>query len=100
MASMVETRFDPFVAMAVAEPVVGRPARQCADCRFSEIYAEQPRALCTCADSPSAGQALFSGQPACSASLPRSGDELALAWCTPGLKIMHSRFLSVPPRRR
>jgi hypothetical protein len=45
MASMVETRFDPFVAMAVAEPVVGRPARQCADCRFSEIYAEQPRAL-------------------------------------------------------
>jgi hypothetical protein len=100
MASTVQTRFEPLVAMPVAEPAVRRPVRECADCRFSEIYAEQPRALCTCADSPFVGKALFSGQPVCSACVPRSGDELALAWCTPGLKIMRSRFLSVPSRRR
>lgn len=99
MATMVQKRLDPLVAVAQAAPAVLRPARQCAECRFSEIYAEQPRALCTCADSLYAGRAVFSGQPVCAAACPRSGDELALAWCTPGRKIMHSRFLSVPPRR-
>lgn len=99
MATMVHTQFEQATTALVAQPAVQRPARQCADCRFSEIYAEQPRALCTCADSPFAGKAVFSGQPACDACAPRCGGELALAWCTPGRKVMHSRFLSIPPRR-
>ena len=99
MATMVQTRFESSVAMPVTAPAVLRPARQCADCRFSEIYAEQPRALCTCAESPFSGKAVFSGQPVCAAACPRTGEELALAWCTPGRKVMHSRFVTVPPRR-
>lgn len=99
---------QPVTGPAVQQPVTGsavvtgptarRPARECADCRYSEIYAEQPRVLCTCADSPFTGKAVFSGQPICSAATPRSGDELSLAWCTPGRKVMHSRFVCVPPR--
>jgi hypothetical protein len=99
MATMVQTQYEPLVPCTVAEPVVLRPARECADCHFSEIYAEQPRALCTCASSPFAGKAVFSGQPVCATCVPRDGEELALAWCTPGRKVMHSRFLSLPTRR-
>ena len=98
MATMVHTKFEPIIGPPPAEPTMLRPARECADCRFSEIYAEQPRALCTCVGSPFAGKAVFSGQPVCGACARRSGDELALAWCTPGRKVMHSRFLTIPPR--
>ena len=98
MATMVHTKYEPIIGLPPAEPEVQRPARQCADCRYSEIFAEQPRALCTCEGSPFAGKAVFSGQPVCAGCVPRTGEELALAWCTPGLKIMHSRFLTIPPR--
>jgi hypothetical protein len=99
MATMVQEQFEPIIAPPAGEPAVRRPARQCADCRYSEIYAEQPRALCTRDESPFAGKAVFSGQPVCGACVPRTGNELALAWCTPGRKVMHSRFLTIPPRR-
>lgn len=99
MATMVRTVAEPLVVMPVREPAVARRVRDCADCRFAEIYAEQPRAVCTCASSVHAARAVFSGQPVCSHCEPRTGDELVLAWCSPGRKVMHSRFLRVPPRR-
>lgn len=98
MATMARIRHDAHAAGAGTGPAVLRRVRACADCSFAEIYAEQPRVLCTCAESPFAGKAVFSGQPACAGVVPRSGDELALAWCTPGRKVMHSRFICVPPR--
>jgi hypothetical protein len=100
MATMVRLQADPVTepVTTVTPPRYVRPARECADCRYSEIYAEQPRAVCTCEASQFSGRVLFSGQPVCAACVQRSGDELALAWCTPGRKIMHSRFLSVPLR--
>ena len=69
----------------------------CLECRYAELFAVQPRALCTCADSDHSRQVVFAGRPACAQMMPREGDELTLAWCTPGPKRAHARFRQSRP---
>jgi hypothetical protein len=45
----------------------------CAECRHAQLFAVQPRALCTREGSPLAGRVLFAGQPACPLLVPRRG---------------------------
>ena len=68
----------------------------CLECRYAELFAVQPRAHCTCAESAYARQVVFAGRPACEHMAPRQDDDLTLAWCTPGPKrgparLRHSR---------
>ena len=53
----------------------------CAECRYAQLFAVQPRALCTANDGACAGQVVFAGQPACSAMSPRKGVDFSLALC-------------------
>lgn len=70
----------------------------CAECAHAVIFAEQPRAQCTRPGGAFEGRVVFAGQPGCADASPRVDDDFALAWCTPGAKKMHSRFLNVPSR--
>ena len=89
--------------------VVERPAERnvdagsthqpvCLECTYAELFAEQPRARCTCAASSYQKQVVFAGQPACAQMMPRGDDDLTLAWCSPGLKTAHARFVQPRPR--
>ena len=69
----------------------------CLECRYAELFAVQPRARCTCADSDYAKQVVFAGRPACAKMMPRGDDDLTLAWCTPGPKRAHARFTQPRP---
>lgn len=64
----------------------------CAECRYAQLFAVQPRALCTCASSDLDGRVLFAGQPACSHLIPRKSSGPLMAWCSPGTKQMSHRF--------
>jgi hypothetical protein len=55
----------------------------CAECRHAQLFAVQPRALCTCESSELAGNVLFAGQPACSSLTPREGAGPDMGWCPP-----------------
>jgi hypothetical protein len=71
----------------------------CAECRYAQLYAEEPWARCMCSASRLAMGLVFAGQPACVSMSPRDED-LSLAWCTPGLKTAHARFVQPRPRTR
>ncbi len=43
----------------------------CAECRHAQLFAVQPRVLCTCHGSPTHGEVLYAGRPACAQVLPR-----------------------------
>jgi len=64
----------------------------CAECKYAQLFAVQPRAVCTCEGSALVGKVLFAGQPACADMSARGGEELVLALCTPGVKVTHARF--------
>ena len=64
----------------------------CAECRHAQLFAVQPRALCTLLGTPLEGQVLFAGQPGCARMAPRRGADLMLAWTSPGAKVTTSRF--------
>ena len=66
----------------------------CAECRHAQLFAVQPRAVCTCEGSPWAGKVLFAGQPACADMSPRDGGELILSTSVPGVKETGMRFVS------
>jgi hypothetical protein len=70
--------------------------RVCAECRHTQLFAVQPRAVCTCRSSAMAGRNLFAGQPACAHLSPRLGAELVLT--TYGLEKARLRGVSAPPR--
>jgi hypothetical protein len=70
----------------------------CAECKYAQLFAVQPRALCTCEGSASAGKVLFAGQPACADMSPREGEELVLSMCTPGVKVTHACFIGAGSR--
>jgi len=94
-------RWRPAVDERPAKRNVGaRPTHQplCLECTYAELYAEQPRARCRCAESEHAKQVVFAGQPACAQMTPRGEDDLTLAWCSPGLKAAHARFVQPRPR--
>jgi hypothetical protein len=80
----------------VAERSIHQPL--CLECRYAELFAEQPRARCTCAESAYTKRVVFAGQPACAEMKPRGEDDLTLAWCSPGLKAAHARFVQPRPR--
>jgi len=64
----------------------------CAECRHAQLFAVQPRALCTLLGTPLEGQVLFAGQPGCVHMAPRRGADVMLAWTSPGAKVTTSRF--------
>jgi hypothetical protein len=70
----------------------------CAECKYAQPFAVQPRAVCTCEGSASVGTVLFAGQPVCADMSPRGGEELVLSMCTPGVKATHARFVGAGSR--
>jgi hypothetical protein len=69
----------------------------CAECRFAQLYAVQPRAECACRGAALAGRTLFSGQPACDDARARRGDDLLLSWSAPGARMLLRRFAQIRP---
>ncbi len=69
----------------------------CLECRYAALFAVQPRARCICAESDYSKRVVFAGRPACAQMMPREGDDLTLAWCTPGPKRVHARFTRPRP---
>jgi hypothetical protein len=61
---------------------VARAHLVCSECRHAQLYAVQPRAVCTCPGAEREGRLVFSGQPACALVEPRRGDERTRAWCS------------------
>ena len=75
----------------------------CAECTYALLFAVQPRAVCTCRGSASAGRVLFAGQPARADMSPRDGRELVLAMSACGVKkarAVRERFVADPVGRR
>jgi len=70
----------------------------CGECRYAQLFAVQPRAVCTRDGSASKGMVLFAGQPACADMSPRAGEELVLSRCASGPEKMHPLFASTPAR--
>ena len=64
----------------------------CAECRYAQLFAVQPRTLCTRRGAPLQGVVLFAGQPACAQFVPRKSVEPVLARCAPGGKQTTRRF--------
>ena len=67
--------------LASCEDICG--GRTCAECASAQLYAVQPRALCTAAGSAFYGRVLFAGQPACAEMTARGNDDLSLSWPWP-----------------
>lgn len=63
-------------------PRVARAHMVCAECRYAQLFAVQPRAVCTRRGAALEGRVVFSGQPACDDVEPMRGDARALAWCS------------------
>jgi hypothetical protein len=61
----------------------------CAECMYAQLFAMQPRALCTRRGSPFEGLVLFAGQPACTRIVPRKSLEPVLAWCSTDVRHRH-----------
>lgn len=78
----------PLDTEASADLSLVRPAHLfvCAECRYAQLFAVEPRVLCTLRGASSQGEVLFAGQPACSGIAPRCGDDRTLAQCSPGRK--------------
>jgi hypothetical protein len=55
----------------------------CAECAHAQLFAVQPRALCTCEVSPMGGKVLFAGQPACVTLARRGEDDLTVGTSLP-----------------
>jgi hypothetical protein len=93
---MTTTHAQAVVRWAAVRGGRGAASRRfvCAECRHAQLFAVQPRALCTCASSELAGSVLFAGQPACSSLAPRESAGPIMAWCAPGPKRMSERFPS------
>jgi hypothetical protein len=70
----------------------------CAECEYAQLFAVQPRALCTCHGGPHEGEVLFAGQMGCPNLAPRSGADLLMAWCAPGPKAAGGRVGRKPDR--
>ena len=78
-------------------PQVARAHLVCAECRYAQLFAVQPRALCTCHEAPLEGSVVFSGRPACGHVRPRQGDDRTLTWCSLRATTTHLCFARVRP---
>jgi hypothetical protein len=76
---------------------VARAHLVCSECRHAQLYAVQPRAVCTCQGADLEGRLVFSGQPACEHVEPRRGDERTRAWCSLRETTEHLRYGRVRP---
>jgi hypothetical protein len=76
---------------------VARAHLVCSECRHAQLYAVQPRAVCTCPAGEHEGRLVFSGQPACEHIQPRRGDDRTLAWCSLRAATSQLRFGQVRP---
>ena len=70
----------------------------CAECKYAQLFAVQPRAVCTRQGGAAAGKVLFAGQPACADMSPLDGRELVLSTSACGAKKSRPRFVSAPAR--
>jgi hypothetical protein len=95
----VTTRSTPKARTGPTERRVPAKASRlfvCAECRYAQRFAVQPRALCTRRGAPLEGVVLFAGQPACAQFVPRKSAEPVLAWCAPGDKQTSPRITRTP----
>ena len=95
-----EATWRPAVVQQPPEPRAAASSGHlavCLECRYAELFAVQPRAHCTCAESEYASQVVFAGRPACEHMALRDDDDLTLAWCSPGLKAAPARFAQPRP---
>ena len=76
---------------------VARAHLVCSECRHAQLYAVQPRAVCTCPGAEREGEVVYSGQPACDRVESRRGDERTLAWCSLRAASTQLRFGRVRP---
>jgi hypothetical protein len=76
---------------------VARAHLVCSECRHAQLYAVQPRAVCTCPGAEWEGRLVFSGQPACGHAEPRHGDERTRAWCSLRETTAHLSHGRLPP---
>ena len=70
----------------------------CAECKYAQLFAVQPRAVCTCQSSASAGRIVFAGRPACADMSPRADTELILAMSAASLHEPRGRLLGASLR--
>lgn len=75
-----------------AGPVPPTELFLCADCRHAQLFAVQPRAVCTLVGAPLEGRVLFAGQPGCAQLTPLRGAVVMLAWTSPGADVTTLRF--------
>jgi hypothetical protein len=78
-------------------PYIARAHVVCAECRHAQLFAVQPRAVCTRSGAALEGRLVFSGQPACEDLQPRRGDDRTLAWCSLRSATTHLRFAQARP---
>ena len=55
----------------------------CAECRHAQLFAVQPKVLCTGHGAPFEHEVLFAGRPACASMLPRRSAEPFIAGAQP-----------------
>lgn len=79
-------------------PCVARAHMVCAECRYAQLFAVQPRAVCTRRGAALEGCVVFSGQPACDDVEPMHRDARTLAWCSLRTTTALLRFAGVRPR--
>jgi hypothetical protein len=60
----------------------------CAECRYAQLFAVQPRALCTLDCSYHGGRVLFAGQPACARFAPRQVSDPQAARCSRDVMVL------------
>lgn len=91
---MTRTRTRPSRgALVPREPLTApTPLFICAECRYAQLFAVQPRALCTREGSVFRDKVVFAGQPACAQVVLRTSADPAAARCSPGGKRISRRF--------
>lgn len=93
-----QTEWPPAVVRRLVERASApAPIRlaPCEECRYAELFAQQPRARCTCPTSKMKGRVVFAGQPVCIWMTARDADDLTFARRTPVRKIKHDRCAKV-----
>jgi hypothetical protein len=78
-------------------PYVARAHLVCAECRYAQLFAVQPRAVCTRRGAALEGCLVYSGRPACDYVQARRGDDRTLAWCSLRAASMRLHFAQVRP---
>ena len=72
----------------------------CAECEHAQLFAVQPRAVCTCRGSAWSGKIVFAGQPACAAVSPRDDAEPVLSRCASGFEKTRRQSVNGPAGMR